>query len=368
MPPSRGVCLNSKHSFNESFIISVKTNKPQPSGECFFAHSLTLQPGHASAHKPKRAPVHNRTMRLDEAIDGFLRTVEFEYGYSPNTVRAYRNDLRALAEFVGGDDSGEATDITVLDLELLRAWLWDKQQRGYSAGTIARSVATVKSFGAWLEQRRIVPGSPASRLQSPKQSKTLPRVLSEQQLDRILGRAASRAEGGDPVAIRDRAVLELLYATALRVSELCTLPLTDLDLADRTVRVTGKGNKQRIVPLGGPAAKALDEYLRRSRPQLLALSDSDSHTALFLGNQGGDLTPSAVYRLVSRELEQEPGSGPRGPHTLRHSAATHLLNGGADLRVVQEMLGHASLNSTQIYTHVSTGRLAQTYRQAHPRA
>lgn len=310
-------------------------------------------------------------MRVDEAIDGFLRTVEFEYGYSPHTVKAYRNDLRSLADYIEAEEpDGErgAVDVSVLDLELLRSWLWDRQQRGYAAGTIARSVATVKSFGSWLEQRRVLPGSPASRLQTPKQSRPLPRVLSEQQLDRILERAASRAESGDPGAIRDRAVLELLYATALRVSELCTLPLDGLDLADRTVRVTGKGNKQRVVPLGAPAAKALGEYLRLARPELLERARGEVHGTLLLGNQGGELTPSSVYRLVSHELEQEPGSGPRGPHTLRHSAATHLLNGGADLRVVQEMLGHASLGSTQIYTHVSTERLAQTYRQAHPRA
>lgn len=315
--------------------------------------------------------MHNGSMRIDDAIDGFLRTVEFEYGYSPHTVKAYRNDLRSLADFLEAEEPGGepgGVDVTAIDLELLRAWLWDRQQRGYAAGTIARSVATMKSFGAWLEQRRIVPGSPASRLQSPKQSRTLPRVLSEQQLDRILERAANRAESGDPAAVRDRAVLELLYATALRVSELCTLPIAGLDLSDRTVRVIGKGNKQRIVPLGGPAARAIGDYLKQARPVLLAHSDGEDPGTLFLGNRGEQLTPSAVYRLVSRELEQEPGSGPRGPHTLRHSAATHLLNGGADLRVVQEMLGHASLNSTQIYTHVSTERLAQTYRQAHPRA
>lgn len=314
---------------------------------------------------------HNRNMRLDEAIERFLRTVEFEYGYSPNTVRAYRNDLRSLVDFIEADEPGGdpgAVDASVLDLELLRGWLWDRQQRGYAAGTIARSVATAKSFGSWLEERRILPGSPASRLQTPKRARTLPRVLSEQQLDRILERAAHRAETGEPGAVRDRAVLELLYATALRVSELCTLPLTGIDLPGRTVRVTGKGNKQRVVPLGGPAARAIDEYLRAARPVLLSLSDDGDLGTLFLGNRGEGLTTSAVYRLVSHELDQEPGSGPRGPHTLRHSAATHLLNGGADLRVVQEMLGHASLNSTQIYTHVSTERLAQTYRQAHPRA
>lgn len=315
--------------------------------------------------------IDNREMRLNEAIEGFLRTTQFEYGYSPHTVKAYRNDLRSLAEFIEADEPGGdpgAADISVLDLELLRSWLWDRQQRGYAASTIARSVATVKSFGSWLEQRRMLPGSPASRLQTPKQAKPLPRVLSEQQLDRILERAATRAASGDPAAIRDRAVLELLYATAIRVSEICTLPMGDLDLPDRTVRVTGKGDKQRVVPLGAPAARAIDEYLRLARPALLAQGEGEDPGTMFLSNQGGELTTSSIYRLVSRELEQEPGSGPRGPHTLRHSAATHLLNGGADLRVVQEMLGHASLGSTQIYTHVSTERLAQTYKQAHPRA
>ena len=308
-------------------------------------------------------------MRIGEAIDGFLRTVEFEYGYSPHTVKAYRTDLAALVDFVAldqPDGDTSAVEVSVIDLELLRSWLWDQQQRGFAAKTLARRVATAKSFGLWLEERRVLPGSPASRLQTPKAAKKLPRVLSEQQLDRILDRAADRAAGGDPVAMRDRAILELLYATALRVSELCTLPLAGLSLTERTVLVTGKGNKQRMVPLGAPAARAIDEYLQGARPVLRA-QGTDPGT-LFVNNSGAELTPSNVYRLVSRELEQEPGTGPKGPHTLRHSAATHLLNGGADLRVVQEMLGHASLGSTQIYTHVSTERLAQTYRQAHPRA
>lgn len=310
-------------------------------------------------------------MRLDEAIERFLRTAQFEYGYSAHTVKAYRNDLRALTEFIEPEKQGGeagAVDISVLDLELLRSWLWDRQQRGYAASTIARNVATAKSFGSWLEQRHLLPGSPASRLQTPKQAKPLPRVLSEQQLSRILERAAARAASGDPVGIRELAVLELLYATGIRVSELCTVPVSGLSLTDRTVRVTGKGNKQRVVPLGVPAAQAIDTYLRSARPALLAQSESADPGTLFVSAKGTPLTPSSVYRLVARELEQEPGSGPKGPHTLRHSAATHLLNGGADLRVVQEMLGHASLGSTQVYTHVSTERLAQAYKQAHPRA
>lgn len=311
-------------------------------------------------------------MRLDEAIERFLSAVEFEYGYSVHTVKAYRRDLRDFADFANGEPAGangesEPIDLELLDLELLRAWLWDRQERGLAPSTLARNVATLKSFGNWLEHRRLVPGNPASRLRAPKKTRRLPRVLSEEQIGQILDRAESRAGTGDPGEIRDRAMLELLYATALRVSELCGLPLDGLDLRERTVRVVGKGNKERVVPLGAPAAQALADYLERGRPALRACSTRPSEK-LFLGNGGNPVTADAVYRLVARELEQEPGSGPRGPHTLRHTAATHLLNGGADLRVVQEMLGHASLGSTQIYTHVSTERLAESYRQAHPRA
>lgn len=336
--------------------------------------------------------VDNRGMRLDTAIEGFLSAVEFEYGYSAHTVKAYRRDLHSLAEYVASDlEASNAREVGVeaLDLERLRGWLWRRQQAGLAASTLARNVATVKSFGSWLERRQLVPGSPASRLRAPKTARPLPRVLSEDQVTRILDRAAGRAKTGDPVEVRDLAVLELLYATALRVNELCTLSLSGLDLQERTVRVTGKGNKQRVVPLGAPAARALDAYLLSARHRLAArvsevpavspvsappaesgysvLRDAGDRV-VFLGNTGRPLTAQAVYRLVARELEQEPGSGPRGPHTLRHTAATHLLNGGADLRVVQEMLGHASLGSTQVYTHVSTERLAAAYRQAHPRA
>ncbi|MBN9612455.1 MAG: tyrosine-type recombinase/integrase, partial [Actinobacteria bacterium] len=284
-------------------------------------------------------------MRLDEAIDGFLTAAEFEYGYSPHTIKAYRRDLSDLAAFTVADDPEAAPgslELELVDLELLRAWLWERQQRGLSAGTLARNVASLKSFGNWLEHRRLVPGNPASRLRAPKKAQPLPRVLSEGQIDQILARAGARARGGDPAALRDRAVLETLYATALRVSELCGLPVTGLDLRQRTVRVVGKGNKERIVPLGAPAAQALADYLERGRPALRARAieaasgpnptaragigtGAEASTALFLGNGGESLKTHTVYRLVARELEQEPGSGPRGPHTLRHTAATHLL-------------------------------------------
>lgn len=353
-------------------------------------------------------------MHLETATAGFLAAVRAEYGYSEHTVRAYERDLRDFAEFAERMGSAQLADC---ELELMRAWLWDRQQRGLAASTLARNVATLKSFGSWLERTRLVPGNPASRLRTPKAPRALPRVLGDEQINRILERVARRAAGvpagpdapasadapgapasadapgapasqgkpGGPAAPdiaaasgvaeagRDSAVLELLYATALRVSELCGLTADGLDRRERTVRVLGKGNKERIVPFGAPAARALENYLAHARPVLAARAAESEAGAprdspLFLNNHGGPLTPSAVYRLVSRELADEPGSGPSGPHTLRHTAATHLLNGGADLRVVQEMLGHSSLASTQVYTHVSTERLAERYRQAHPRA
>ncbi|MBC9955198.1 tyrosine recombinase XerC [Leucobacter sp. cx-42] len=313
-------------------------------------------------------------MDIRDAVDSFLTTVRHEYGYSEHTVTAYRRDLELLSTFAV---ERQLTNVTDLTLDLLRDWLWERQQSGLSPATLSRNVATLKSFGAWLETREYVPGSPASRLRAPKSPQSLPRVLTTDQADRILTRAASLAESGDPTKLRDHAALELLYASALRVSELCSLTVAGYAPGDRTVRVLGKGNKERVVPLGRSAARALDRYLSTGRPALLARAQNTgadqsptpaTQATMFLGNRGGAFTSSAAYRLVAKELEQEPGSGPRGPHTLRHTAATHLLDGGADLRVVQEYLGHSSLASTQVYTHVSKERLAESYRQAHPRA
>lgn len=312
-------------------------------------------------------------MRLSTAVERFLTAVQLEYGYSEHTVRAYQRDLAWFVTFAEGSRHEQ---LDACDIELMREWLWQRQQQGLAATTIARNVATLKSFGTWLERSRLVPGNPASRLRAPKAGRELPRVLADEQMRRLLARVEARATPDQPESLRDHAVFELLYAAALRVSELCSLPVTGVDTAGRTVRVLGKGNKERVVPYGGPAARALDAYMTLARPQLLvraaatapASSGRVDHGALFAGNSGGRLGVNAVYRMVARELGEEPGGGPKGPHTFRHTAATHLLNGGADLRVVQEMLGHASLSSTQVYTHVSTERLAQSYRQAHPRA
>jgi integrase/recombinase XerC len=205
-----------------------------------------------------------------------------------------------------------------------------------------------------------------ARLKAPRPDQHLPRVLTRSQIDEILSGLAARAETGDPVAVRDLAIVELLYASALRVSELAGLKVADIDRTRLTLRVLGKGSKERVVPFGVPAARALDAYLSDARPVLL---DGRPDTgAVFVGARGAAVSTRTVYELVAGLLREVPGAGPSGPHALRHTAATHLLDGGADLRAVQELLGHTSLSTTQIYTHVSSERLKQAYATAHPRA
>ncbi|MBP1325460.1 integrase/recombinase XerC [Leucobacter exalbidus] len=315
-------------------------------------------------------------MLLSFAIDEFLAAVRLEYGYSEHTVTAYRADLAEFAQFA---QTRDVTTLAGTDVELMRDWMWARQQRGMAKATLARGVATLKSFGTWLERCEFVPANPAARLRAPKPAQSLPRVLSEDHMTRLLEWAAQRAAAGEPVPLRNHAILELLYSSALRVSEVCSLSVDGFDRREHTIRVVGKGGKERVVPVGVPATRALERYLSNARPLLESAavhaggSGARAYAGaprqeLFLGERGGPLGTSTVYKLVSHELEAAPGSGPSGPHTFRHTAATHMLNGGADLRVVQEMLGHASLASTQVYTHVSTDRLAANYRRAHPRA
>jgi integrase/recombinase XerC len=299
---------------------------------------------------------------IDAAVSAFARHLEGERGYAVNTVRAYRSDLTDLRTFAESRGAGSAAE---LDLDLLRDWLWQGSQAGLSKATLARRSAAAKGLAAWLAREGLAAADQGARLKAPRPGRTLPRVLTESQMTTLLAGLAARAGEGDPVALRDLAVVELLYAAALRVSELTGLDLAHLDQERLTLRVTGKGSKERVVPFGVPAQRALEDYLHRGRPEL---ASERSGQALFLGSRGGRLGARTVYALIARLLEDLPGSGPAGPHALRHTAATHLLDGGADLRAVQEMLGHASLGTTQIYTHVSTDRLRQSYRSAHPRA
>ena len=303
-------------------------------------------------------------MRIDAAADAYLRHLEQVRRLSSATVRAYRSDLTGLRAACGD------VELADVDLEALRDWLWQAVQRGDSRATIARRTAAVRGFFTWATEAESIQTDPSLRLVSPKRGKTLPKVATAQTLDEVLGAMAQAAADGDPAALRDHAVVELLYGAAVRVSELCGLDIDDLDQERRTVRVLGKGAKERVVPFGLPALRAVQAYLVRGRPVLAARADErgvSAASALFLGARGGRLGPRAVYDLVSRRLGPELGAQV-GPHALRHSAATHLLDGGADLRAVQEILGHASLGTTQIYTHVSSERLTASYRLAHPRA
>jgi integrase/recombinase XerC len=286
-----------------------------------------------------------------------------ERAYSANTVDAYGADLADLLGFAG---RAEVTAVEGLTLDLLRDWLWEGTQKPLARATIARRAAAARSLTGWLRATGVLPVDVGARLRAPKAQGRLPRVVQREQVTAIFGTLEARAADGDPSGLRDLALLELIYGCALRVSEACGTDVDDLDLERLTVRVTGKGDKQRTLPFGVPAARALSAYLASGRPELAARGQAGA--ALFLGDRGGRIGPRTVYRLVAHLLEAVPGSGPSGPHTFRHTAATHLLDGGADLRAVQAMLGHASLGTTQIYTHVSMERLAESYRLAHPRA
>jgi len=302
-------------------------------------------------------------VKLDRAVDAFAEYLSAERGFSAHTVRSYRSDLGQLIEFAAARG---ATGLDDIDLELLRDWLWRSSQAGLAKSTLARRAAAARSLTAWLARTGETPADSASRLKAPRSDHHLPRVLTREQIDEILGRVALRADSDDPVALRDLAIIELLYASALRVSELTGLSVGDVDLGRLTVRALGKGSKERVVPFGIPAKTAITAWLERGRPVLV--EETAAASPLFVGARGKRLSSRTVYELASRLLDTVPGSGPSGPHTLRHTAATHLLDGGADLRAVQEMLGHASLGTTQLYTHVSTERLRESYRLAHPRA
>jgi integrase/recombinase XerC len=297
---------------------------------------------------------------LERAVSDFAVYLSAERGFSPHTVRSYSADLADLERFTNTRGI-QTTD--GLDLEILRDWLWDGSKSGLAKSTLARRSAAVRSFSSWLARTGAAPTDAGTRLRAPKADHHLPRVLTRVQIDGLLGGLAERASGGDAIAARDLAIVELLYASALRVSEIVGLDLGDIDLGRLTVRVTGKGSKERVVPFGAPAGHAIVEYEKR-RHELL----TDQTQAVFLGARGKRIGTRTVYELIAGLLAALPGSGPAGPHTLRHTAATHLLDGGADLRSVQELLGHASLGTTQLYTHVSAERLKESYRNAHPRA
>lgn len=327
-------------------------------------------------------------------MEGFATYLEHERNRSPQTIRAYVSDLEALVQEIAGHErlpvrDGALPDVLgEIDLRDLRGWLGRLSTAGRSRSTLARKSASVRVFMAWAVREGHLDRDPSLRLTSPKRAAALPDALSADQAARLLDAAGQatqpvreRAEPQAPgpqgpltveqarrraVALRDAAILELLYATGLRVSELAGLDRADVDHERRTLRVTGKGDKQRTVPFGSPAATALHRWLDQGHRHLAV--GSRPADALFLGVRGGRMGVRQIREMVNTSLAGLGDTSASGPHVLRHTAATHLLDGGADLRSVQELLGHSSLQTTQLYTHISIERLREGYRQAHPRA
>ncbi|BCW79063.1 tyrosine recombinase XerC [Arthrobacter sp. NicSoilC5] len=299
---------------------------------------------------------------LGKALDAFAGYLSGERAVSGHTRRAYLGDLHSLLVHAASEGVAELKD---LELGTFRRWLGSQSSAGASRATLARRSATARVFTAWALREELIDTDPALRLKAPKREGSLPGVLQAPQLTRLLDGLEASATDGEPLAVRNRALVELLYATGIRVGELAGLDVDDLDPDRRTLRVIGKGNKERTVPFGVPAAVAVDDWLRRGRP---ALAKGNSGPALFLGARGGRIDQRQVRALVNTLFAALGDTSASGPHALRHSAATHLLDGGADLRAVQEILGHSSLATTQIYTHVSVDRLRKSYQQAHPRA
>jgi len=300
--------------------------------------------------------------KWQETLTAFERHLVLERNRSVNTARAYLADVRSLATHAASLGSSEPSQ---LSLEILRSWLVAMVSADAARRTMARRVAAARTFCAWAQRTGVLAVDVSLRLSTPKTPSTLPTVLSQGQASELLDVATIAADDGSAVAIRDLAMLELLYSTGMRVSELVGLDIDDIDMSQRTARVMGKGRKERVVPYGIPAQQAVQQWLDEGRPKL---ANDDSGAAVFLGARGKRLDQRAVRAVVQRVRAYVPDLPDISPHAFRHSAATHLLEGGADLRVVQEFLGHASLATTQIYTHVSLERLREVYRQAHPRA
>ncbi|MFC5943676.1 tyrosine recombinase XerC [Micromonospora harpali] len=327
---------------------------------------------------------------MREAVDDFADHLARVRNRSAHTVRAYVGDLVSLLDHAARMGCAE---VAGLDLGVVRSWLAKQRTTGAARTTMARRAAAARAFSAWAHRAGLMPTDVAAPLASPRAHRELPTVLRADQAAALMrapagpgdpeggvppqgpypadARPADPAGGGEReaavargVLLRDRVLLELLYATGVRISEACGLDTADVDHGRRVVRVLGKGSRERSVPYGVPAQRALDEWLRAGRP---ALTGPGSGDALLLGARGGRLHPTTARRVVAGYAEAA-GLPRTTPHGLRHSAATHLLEGGADLRAVQELLGHSSLGSTQIYTHVSVERLRAAYRQAHPRA
>ena len=294
---------------------------------------------------------------IDALIDRFCDHLWLEDGLADLTLAAYRRDLNGFSAWLQKERSHELAAVAPGDIEAYLAWRFARRAQPRSA---ARYTSTLKRFYRYLLRENLIAADPTLNLDSPKLPRALPKTLTETEVERLLDSAATDS----PLGLRDRAMLETLYATGLRVSELVSLKLTAVNLNDGVLRVTGKGNKDRLVPLGEEAVRWLKRYLADARPLLLEKQLSD---AVFVTARGDGMTRQAFWYLIKRRAQAAGISRPLSPHTLRHAFATHLLNHGADLRVVQMLLGHSDISTTQIYTHVARERMKQLHAQHHPR-
>ncbi|MCJ7807167.1 MAG: site-specific tyrosine recombinase XerD, partial [Dehalococcoidia bacterium] len=299
---------------------------------------------------------------MGEEIRSFLNHLLIEKGFSENTINAYRNDLNQLADFVEETAVGKGytPDWSSVDRNLLISYILDLKERNYAPATVARKVAAVKSFFDFLVAEGIIKSDPTENLSSPKVGKALPKPLSAAEVELLLAAPARRST---PEAKRDVAMIELLYATGMRVSELISLNMGDVNLEAGFVRCLGKGSKERIIPVHQEAIRFVKEYIVEARTQLLRDKDEQ---ALFLNRRGERLTRQGFWLILKTHAKAAGIKKPVTPHTLRHSFATHVLSGGADLRAVQELLGHANISSTQVYTHLTSEHVRQAYEKAHP--
>ena len=295
-----------------------------------------------------------------ELAEGFLRYLEVEKNSSPLTVANYRKDINNFVEFLDLRHDGQGLWQDVNPLEI-RGYLAEMNKLGYARTTIARRISALRSLYKYLLREGRIETNPLAQVKSPKLEKTLPTFLDEVEITELL-----RLPAAEKLGLRDRAVLELLYATGCRVSELVHLTLERLDLGNRFVLLLGKGNKERIVPLGKPCVEAVSAYYPLR--SLLMAQYGQQHEYIFINSRGGVLTDRSVRRILDRYISELALQKNVTPHTIRHTFATHLLEHGADLRAVQELLGHANLSTTQIYTHVTTERIAKVYHDKHPRA
>ena len=300
---------------------------------------------------------------FQEILKAFTRHLTSERDLSSHTIRAYIGDLESLLAHL---ETLKVNEISQMELNHLRSWLANQQIKGGARTSLSRRTTTIRMFTKWAVKHKYIAKDVSATLATPKGHRTLPDVLQIEDAKIAMDSMATRAaEEETPLSLRDVAIVEMLYATGARVGELCGLDLNDVDYDRQTIKVLGKGNKERTIPLGNPAVRALTLWLKQGRDQI---ANSNSGNAVFIGARGKRIDQRAVRTVVYEALSAIEGLERMGPHALRHSAATHLLEGGADLRTVQEILGHASLATTQIYTHVSTERLQKAFKQAHPRA